>query len=333
MSLAWRRRAVSALVFVTCVGGCATKLDFDKVSRGSRPPDASTDPLDAAHALPLLDAGPDSEADRDVAQPLDVPDAQRLPEVSFSCAALSPAPTFCDDFEGSDPLSQFSDYGAYPATPASGAITVDGTAARAGRRSMLVTVYDGDTACNDCVAVVGGVNLDAFATHTTISVEFDMLVDQIDPGMGRRVVLFQLEFGSEADGSNQHTLVLESQGTRVNAGFVEFANAGTASHARVSRSEQHEYPFQAGPALGQWAHVRYTLDTVPDDNTMDLATLSVDDSVLFIGAPYLLQTEKLPRVEVGVAWVDASLFTDQDEGKSWQVRYDDVVVQVETSTR
>jgi hypothetical protein len=157
-----------------------------------------------------------------------------------------------------------------------------------------------------------------------VSVEFDLRVEQIDPTPTRRISLLRVLLGSDEIGYTQHTLGLESSGSSVRAAFIEQdteAAAPASTAAPAVMVWQHD--FAPKPALGQWVHVKYVLDTD------SFVTLTIDGSALFDNPLQYALRSTGGHLEIGVPWVDMTQFTERDTSKTWRVRYDNVLVRRE----
>jgi hypothetical protein len=349
-----RVRAVWALSCALAVQlGCASKLDFDKVSAGHHSKDASSIAADASDPddtttgdAAVLDASAPASTTPNDAAPLEAssPDARdgsadagsqdasrELDRTTFSCKAVSPEPLFCDDFESLALLDHWTDVLVEPTEPTlGGTIEIDSNAARAGHDSLLVQVHEGVAYCENCVGILAGLALPDWQAPTKLSVEFDLRVEQIDPTASRRIVLFQLVWGTWEAGFTQHTLQLESRGGSFRAGLVEFDTNGEFQASEEPPTPPFDHDFAPTGALSQWMHVTYTVHAKSATSTSNVAKLTVDDVVLFDASPrFALRAENL-RLEIGVPWVDTSYFAEQDLSKRWQVRYDNVLVRSES---
>jgi len=301
--------------------------------------DAATAAFDASAPVlnPPSDAAPGRNSPADAGG--QATDAGQLDEglepdpAAFSCARVSPEPYFCDDFESYLPVDHWDHVEVYPVTPLrGGSIGLDSSASRAGQSSLFVQVDEGVSSCASCLSLYTGLWLRDLEAPTQVTVEFDLRVEQIDPTQSRRIVLFQMVWGTAEAGFTHHTLQLESFGQGVSAGLVEFSVAGQSVPGDDPESTQIDHKFTPIPALDRWVHVRYTsdaLDVSDASGVSNFAALMVDDAVLFVAAPQFALHSAKVHMEIGVPWVDMSTFAAQETSKSWQVRYDNVLVRYE----
>jgi hypothetical protein len=255
----------------------------------------------------------------------------RTDPAAFSCAVVSPKPYFCDDFESLALSSHWSDVVVYPTDPLpGGTIDIDNHAARAGHNSLLVEVNEGLSVCDDCIELGAQLTLPNLQGPTTLITEFDLRVEQIDPNEGRSIVLFQTWWGTSEAGFTQHTLQLESSGGSAWTGLVEIATDGQSLRSTEQPNQTWtEHQWQQTPMLSEWVHVVYTLDVQDAIGTSNVARLTVDDVVLFDGPLAFPLLNAKAEMEIGVPWVDMSLFQEQDVSTPWRIRYDNVLVRYE----
>jgi len=248
----------------------------------------------------------------------------------FSCRSQSPEPYFCDDFETYALTEQWDDVAVYPLKPVlAGSIAIDSSASRAGHDSLLVQINEGVSVCQSCVSARATVNLPELLGPTRLTAEFDLQVEQFDRTPGRRIVLFQVVWGTTEAGFTHHTLQLESTGGGVRAGLVEFDIEPETPGGTDPSPPPAEHGFMPIPALSRWVHVTYTLEVKDLSGVGNTAELTVDDLSVFDDAPtFGLRTADV-HMEIGVPWVDMTMFTAQDKSKSWRVRYDNVLVRNE----
>jgi hypothetical protein len=342
----------SAPLALFCVlatqGGCASKLDFDALSsefgqRDAASEDSTRDasglrPLDAGEAGPLEgpavtgstpEAGTPSSTDGGG----DAQATELVPEPAmFSCAAVSPEPAFCDDFETPDSLNDWNGTIVDPLTPQpGGSLAADGVAARAGTRSLLATTAPDLVLCDDCgIHVLGRVLFFELVGPQRVRIDFDLRVEAIDSVPSRRIALFQFVLGTPENGVSQHTLQLESLGKTIKSGFVEFETEPVLAGAtELPASASAPESFKAGPALDEWVHVRYELDAVDSSGPGNSAHVEVGPTVLFDGPLWFPLHYREPTLELGVPFVDFAGFGADDRSNGWRVRYDNVLVRIE----
>ncbi len=257
---------VTLFTAATLLLGCTQSLDFDSVSNGSNQSSNS----------------------------------------KFSCAALSPAPTFCDDFDGKPPLEVWS---AVPISPAvgGGAVAGNNVFALSPPNSLLATTAG--AAAGTYVSSAAQQTFNAFeGKPMDAHISFDMMVETIDPTPGARIVAFQFLFGPLTQ-YNQLVINLSSTGTAVTSQFTE--NLGGAMQATTKGDTQHV------PELKKWVHVTFDLEVFNPSGQGNNAKVTVDSVTLFdTGLHYQLYRDQ-PRLEVGVPWVDTTVPT-----QPWGIRYD-----------
>lgn len=295
---------------------------------------AATSPLDTHESDAGASEAGTPDAGRQSAAPADAGTAdagQPADPTTFSCAKVSPRPFFCDDFESLDLYNHWSAVEVYPSDPPGGTIEIDNRAARAGQDSLLVMVNEGLNACDDCIGLRADLTLPSLQGPTRLTAELDLRVEQIDATVGRRVNLFQVWWGSPEAGYTQHELQLESNGSNVWAGLVEFATAAqpTGSSTEQPSPPAVEHLWLLTPALSEWAHVVYTLDVMDSMGTANFVRLTIDDNVLFDGPLAFALHSAKAQLEIGVPWVDMASFKEHDRSKTWRVRFDNVLVRYE----
>jgi hypothetical protein len=257
--------------------------------------------------------------------------AQSLDPAKFSCAAVKPAPAFCDDFE-SGSLNMWGSTLIEPQTTMSpGSIDIDSHAARAGHGSLLAIVDPAVPTCGPCeLAVCLQLPFSELSGHQELHIDFDMRVEEIDSHPGRRSALFQFYFGNPERGYSQHILQVQSTGEQVEAVLVEYdtdgQNPGDTTDPNVLT---HEHGLQAGPPLDEWVHVEYVLDAVDSSGSGNSLKLTVGDEVLATGPLFFSLRYQEPMLELGVPFVETVDFSQSDSNGGWQVRFDNVLVRIE----
>lgn len=345
--------------------GCASGLDFDRVSSGRhgadagapRAPDAGSVDMgvatpatvpSGAHedagaarsgqpaAAPAMAKAPETtaatvtratDAELEDAGPSDA--AMAAPPTEFSCATVTPKPYFCDDFESLDLAGHWSDVTVNPADPAGGTLLIDSSTARAGKSSLLAEVAEGLSVCNNCIEVRAGFTLPNLHGRIKLTAELDVRVEQIDPENGRRVVLFQVWWGTREAGFTQQTLQLWSSDGAAWAGLVEIATDPDRGDGSEPEHHPAEHHWQETSLLSEWMHVVYELDVLDALGTASMAKLTVGDLVLFNGPLSLPLQSGKAALEIGVPWVDMEWFGAEETSQAWRVRYDNVLVRYE----
>lgn len=272
----------------------------------------------------------DGEVTRDVVLDggVDVPATGRPGEGldgGFSCRLITPAPTFCDDFD-TRPLGDV--WSAILAAPADGGtLAQDSRDSTSRPNSLLVTVAK-DIPAKTYVGIGLHQPLPALsAKGGEIAVEFDMKVEASDPKPGRDVVAFQIIFGSSAAGSQRNQLVLNVQSAGVNQLLARFNDNVLTSTGEIVDSVRGDLLEQ--PAIDRWTHVAFTLQAgaPPDGKNQVVLRMGPRETfatkhVTLVSGPlrHDLQAGQ-PQMEVGIPW----LSTDEATA-AWQIRYDNVLV-------
>lgn len=296
--------------YVTDAGSTAAK---DSGVRDSGLSDASMSDAGMSDAAPGIDAD------------------EHLDPAKFSCAAIQPAPTFCDDFE-SGSLSMWGPRLIEPETSVPpGSIDLDSRAARSGHGSLVAVVDPAVPSCGPCeLAVCLQLPLHELQSHQEVHIEFDMRVEEIDSHPGRRSALFQFYFGSPERGYSQHVLEVQSTGELTEAVLVEYATDGQSPQDTADPSTfTHEHELQPGPPLNEWVHVEYVLDAVDSTGSGNSLKLTVGDAVLATGPLFFSLRYQEPTLELGVPFVETADFSDADANGGWQVRFDNLLVRIE----
>ncbi|HEX6245905.1 MAG TPA: hypothetical protein VFZ61_33500 [Polyangiales bacterium] len=348
--------------------GCATKLNFDSVSAawgaeaGAEVPDASSSESDAGEAdggvlreagtkedaggptlgatqgAAGIDAGPETRSDAGAADAgqsqsdaasASASDAAADPS-AFACSKLTPTPTFCDDFESSSPLSQWGFTNIDPA-PLAGRIAVDNRSARTGRGALLAVVNPAVATCAQCyLSVSVQTVLPELKGRVRLKIEFDMRVESIDTQLGHRSAVFHFFLGNVARGFSEHTLELKSSGDSLQAEFVEYDRDGEESgDPLVPDPPPVSHDLVQGPPLYEWVHVKYVLDLEDANGSGNSVSLTLDDTqvanhLLYFGLRY-----HQPTLALGVPLVDRTRFLQGETNEGWEVRFDNVVAQIE----
>jgi hypothetical protein len=268
-----------------CFVGCTSTLDFDAVSRGSSNGDGDGD----------------SSGDPN----------------SFSCDAMSPAPTFCDDFDHGDVDEVWESVVIAPEGMDNvGVLKNDGNASVSGDRSLLAIMNDGIK--GDYVAVAATQSFAEFEGKAfRATIDFEMRVEQIDNTPDHFATVFQFLLGADPSYS-QLVLSLVSKGEDVSSRFRE-----NISEPCPPAGCTKDHPFKNVPNLSEWAHVSFVLEQDDPGGSDNHVTVKVDDAVLFDGKLAFDLHKENPRIELGVPWIDG-----KGEDKSWRVRYDNVLVNI-----
>lgn len=237
-------------------------------------------------------------------------DFDELTTGRFSCSSLDPAPTFCDDFDSETSTDTWNRLEVLPS--GSGSVVVDSDAALSRPNSLLASVTGADRG-----VYLRAAALKTFATYENtpihVRISFDMMVEQIDPRMNARVIAFQFLFG-DLQGYNQLVLNLESTGTEVNSQFSEALGPDPGTRVGDTKSV---------PNLNEWSHVEFELQVFNPQGSGNNATLSIDSVELFKQALSYDLRAGVPRMELGIPWVDTN-----QAAEAWQIRYDNVRVDI-----
>ncbi|MDB4991522.1 MAG: hypothetical protein JWN04_6700 [Myxococcaceae bacterium] len=316
--------ALASFALTSVLVGCATKLDFDAVSaaRERNPFDGGVSGEGGVNELrPGSDGASDASSPSSVLASADAEAAVQADAgamATFACADLVPAAQFCDDFEALNLASRWDPVDVYPVS--FGLIDIDQTSARSGEGSLVAELYEGIDACDNCIHAEVHHELAAISAATQLSAEFDLKVEVIDPGLSRRVGLFQVGFGDD----QLLSLEVASTGMHLTANFVEY---DLPANATVAARFDHE--AFALPAVDRWVHVRFVLDVSAAGGSDDSATVAIDDATLFSGRLHNALRAGAPFVELGLPWLDQSQLSSEAPNQSWRARFDNFVLRTE----
>ncbi len=244
-----------------------------------------------------LDLATDANADGFVEGSADVGDAGGDAQVGY-CASLSPAPTFCDDFdEGSSVLASWDNSSLND----NSTITLDQTIVKSPPSSMLATVtpqsgamvYPADFATKNIAP-----------TATSITFSADVYVERIDPGSSGGTIL--------AVSMNGGDLCIDTQSSGSTAMFVPYVNDAGQHYGSVGNT--FTMPFK------QWVRFALIIDVSAStvEVTMDTGQGAV--TVVPAGAP--------PQKITTNAYARIGLFYGHSTTVGWLVHYDNVVLDV-----
>jgi hypothetical protein len=280
--------------------GCSQGLDFDALSKDrDAAASSSSNGDDAPSSTPNGgDAGGAS------AEGSALKDAGR----GAFCGSLSPAPTFCDDFD-SKPIGALWD----GVEDTNGIVGIDTVAFDSAPSSLAAK-----TSASPSGQSIRSVTKKSFTEFTgkpiTLRMSFAMRVDQVDPNASAQIVAFGVLFG--ADGNfNQVVLNLNSTGSGVVAQVAENAQGPTAADTGY---EVHG-PFSKRPPAGDWTDVRIEIDVHDTTGTGNSLRVYFDQEVQYDGALVVPLKGGTPRIELGIGWANTP-------SAPWSVRYDNVVV-------
>jgi len=234
--------------------------------------------FDAADA-PGEGARPDAAATGDAASGADAFDAG----ASF-CASLSPAPTFCDDFD--EDASLASDWTYFSINPAdAGSVVVDTAAYVSPPASLAAQVGPGTSNTAGLVAQV----TKQFLTPATASahLEYRLRIDSIDSVENE---LFS-QLGFKGGGATPYLL-------DVYLGPGAFLEEEIPGDAGVTFKE---YPLAQQPLVGVWSLVALDVDFVGAT-----VKLTVDKTVAFQGPLDQGYTSGPPVLSIGVGYYAGS---------------------------
>jgi hypothetical protein len=293
----WRTRLVLLFAGVSVVSGVGC-FDFGSVSNGA--PDGGSDATSAADASGT-DGGGASDASGGG---------------SGYCALLTPAPTFCDDFDETGAQGEWDQI--VQATGCS--VSVDTTMPFAGSGSLLAqtpTSVMGDVLEADALKQFMSFQGKAIK----ISASFEMNVETWDPSSSGQIIAFEIIFKNSPMTFNQIVMNLSSLGS----GGVTAQIAENAQGADGGAAGYNSYPFASHPPTGMWTMVEVDLVVASP-----MSATSNEVSVTVGGVPQLTQQALgvplqggSPYAHLGIGYVSAP-------GGAWKVEYDNFVVDVST---
>ena len=284
-----RSPAIAVLWSIAAIAaGCTPTLDFDSVSRGG-PKDGGTTQSDGASAgdAPISDGG-----------------------AAFSCATLSPAPTFCDDFDGKS-IADLWD----PKVEESAVVATD-TVSFLSPPNALLSKTEAVTATGQARAVLPKAFTLFDGKPIQLIVNFDMRIEAFD-NTGKVMIAFAVLFGPDSS-FNQIVLNLKANGDAVVAQVVENAQ-GPGEDA--NGYELHG-PFAKRPKVNDWSHVRMELDVTNPTGVGNLISFDLDGVPQLSAAKLTIPLKgATPRIELGVGYVEPP-------AQSWAIRYDNFTADI-----
>ncbi len=295
-----RLRLVSTLLLggAAVAAGCSATLDFDALSNGE-----ATNVGDSGK--PATDSGGSGTTGGG--------GAAGDSATSTYCRSLNPTPTFCDDFDDTNPLPA----NRWSATDQmGGAITVDSLASVSPSMSLLAKT---STALAGSLAhAIRRKEFAAFAdTKAGFRIDFDMRIEDIDPANQAQITVFAMLFGLEND---YYQLVMNVD---VTGGVFSLKMAENAYAADASGYQAHGF---AGPAplQNKWLHAHIEIDVrSPSGTDGNALRVSIDGKSQFDGSLSVPLKGKAPRVEMGIGYVKAP-------SAPWTIRYDNIVADVKS---
>ena len=282
--------SIALLAFSAASLGCSQGLDFDALSKDhdAAPSSAST-AGDAGAAS--ADGSTSSEAGK-----------------TAYCASLSPAPTFCDDFD-TKPIGEQWD----GVEDSNGIVGIDTIAFDSAPSSLAAK-----SSASPSGQSIRSVTKKSFTEFTgkpiTLRMSFALRVDQIDPKTSAQIVAFGVLFGEDGN-FNQVVLNLSSTGSGVVAQVSENAQGPTTSD---NGYEVHG-PFDKRPSASDWTDVRIEIDVHNPTGSGNSLRVYFDQVVQYDGALILPLKGGTPRIELGIGWANTP-------SAPWSIRYDNVVV-------
>jgi len=245
---------------------------------------------------------------------------QVTPDSAFSCDSQSPAPTFCDAFDGPALRDVWDTVTISHGLPTStGSLEHNAIHAISAPNSLLVAVTSEaeDTELRNLVSKSFG-QLSQVPAHFVV--EFDLKVESYDHRPERMLTLFQLAFGIlTAQSYGQRSLVVVSDGSHVNLRLAELSMSTDETEPVTTLT--NAYPEAYLVEQNTWVHV--TLESDVTRNTGDLVRLTVagqqvlERNMAF--APNAFDT----RIQLGQTWVETS-----DGTQEWRLRFDNVLARV-----
>jgi hypothetical protein len=285
--------ALAAAAACVAASGC---FDFGSVSGG-----------------PPADAGPgSSEGPTDAQSALD---ASGDAGAQGFCAAITPKPTLCDDFD---------DYETSTLTNWDQTFTANGTA---GLDSLAPFSKPYAFTAQTSLAAKG-VQAEADVIKgfpmlarrpLAITVAFEMNIDQWDTSPTGQIVAFEVIFKNSSSQFNQIVLNLNALGV----GGVSAQIAENAAGQDGGAAGYNSYPFQDHPVTKKWTKVEMTLN-VPNPTGAQANTFTVKlDGVTQIDAqPFQVPLQGgPPYIHLGIGYVGTP-------SAPWVMHYDNFVATV-----
>jgi len=232
------------------------------------------------------------------------------------CASLSPAPTFCEDFEQASWASHWDQL-----IQQNGSVTVDSVLPFSNQPDSLLTqtsaALSGQATEADALKQLAAYQ--GKAIHLTAS--FEMNVQEWDSASSGQVIAFEIIFKNSSAQFNQIVLNLGSLGsTGVTAQIAENAQGVDGGGAGYN-----SYPFGTHPPTKQWTKIDVDLVVAsPTGSGSNVITVKLD------GAPQLSQQALGVPLQGGVPWVHLGIGYVATPSSGWAVRYDNLVVDVTT---
>jgi hypothetical protein len=261
--------------------GCSLSLDFDGLT-GGRDGGGSSE------------GGSEAGADAPGDAPVDAPPQP-------FCASLTPAPTFCADFDQSQLVPPFDQ-----AESVNGAPRKDTSIGKSPPASMLA----------ETLAVSAGGRVEAFvhksfpafaARALTLDVSADVRVERTDETNGSNAVTlaFLIHLGTRAH--NHIDLNAAHDGANVRFELVEHDGTRTEVYALPTRVPKNE-----------WVRLRFQLRLTNPSGTGNGLSVFIGEKQDFNGTLQVPFVTGTPRILVGIPFVGPP-------SEPWVIRYDNVV--------
>jgi hypothetical protein len=243
---------------------------------------------------------------------------QVSPDSAFVCANQSPAPTFCDDFDGPELRDVWDTVTiAYGLPTSKGVFEHNSLDAISPPNSLLVDVVSAtdDPDLKNLVTKSFGA-LSQQAAHFTV--EFDLKVESFDHRPERMLAAFQLAFGIlTAQSYGQRSLVIVSDGSHVSLRVAELSMSTDETEPVTTLT--NAYPEAYWLEQNTWVHVVFESDVTRDAG--DLVRLTVAGQQVLERNMTFATHAFDTRIQLGQTWV-----TTSDGTQEWRVRFDNVLV-------
>lgn len=225
----------------------------------------------------------------------------------FCMKHAGPPAVFCDDFDV-DALGT-----KWPAVEQKNGSAKNDSGASTSAPNSLLSIAS-PVGVGGSVRAAAVLNLAKLkSTKVGLRISFNLRVEQFDATSGATNVAFAFLYGPLVD-YNQVVLNLVSNESAASLRVVEYApvTAGYALHG----------PFTTKPAVGQWMKVQIDIDIVNPVGSGNALRVRLNDAVELDTQLQVPLKGDVPRLELGVSWVESLKAT-----QTWAVRYDDFLVE------
>jgi hypothetical protein len=237
------------------------------------------------------------------------------PRSSFQCAAIVPAPRFCDDFDAHEqPFQRWTALQQH-----NGTTNVDGASFVSPRRSFLAvsSAFAPDAAdiSADALAVLA---LDELKDKpVVITLSFELRVEAFDSSSDGFVTLVSLDYDRDDGGHLLGVDLVPASGLML--GVSEVSIPDDDSDVLSTR-----HGLVAGDALAEatWYHIDFQLDIDEPMGADNRFTLSVDGEPRKTAKLLYPLAGGLPTFALGISDISDTTVN------AWRLRYDNFLVQV-----